>query len=58
MLSIIGVTLAGHYGASLTHGPDYLTEVLRGAMTTTFRGIRILISQVSATLPGNFPEVR
>jgi len=28
MLSIIGVTLAGHYGASLTHGPDYLTEVL------------------------------
>jgi uncharacterized membrane protein/mono/diheme cytochrome c family protein len=26
--SVIGVTVAGHYGSSLTHGPDYLTEVL------------------------------
>ena len=25
---VIGVTIAGHYGASLTHGTDYLTEVL------------------------------
>lgn len=28
LFSVIGVSIAGHYGASLTHGPDYLTEVL------------------------------
>ncbi|MEK6781292.1 MAG: DUF1549 domain-containing protein [Bacteroidota bacterium] len=28
IFSVIGVTIAGHYGASLTHGTDYLTEVL------------------------------
>ena len=28
IFSVIGVTIAGHYGASLTHGSDYLTEVL------------------------------
>ena len=28
IFSTIGVTIAGHYGASLTHGSDYLTEVL------------------------------
>src|SRR5690606_13629394 len=27
-LSGIGVGLAGHFGASLTHGEDFLTEVL------------------------------
>lgn len=27
-LTVGGVTLAGHYGAMLTHGDDYLTEVL------------------------------
>lgn len=27
-LTVVGVTVAGHYGASLTHGEDYLTEVL------------------------------
>lgn len=27
-LTVGGVTLAGHYGAMLTHGEDYLTEVL------------------------------
>ena len=27
-LTVVGVTIAGHYGASLTHGEDYLTEVL------------------------------
>jgi uncharacterized membrane protein/mono/diheme cytochrome c family protein len=26
--TVIGVAIAGHYGASLTHGSDYLTEVL------------------------------
>ncbi|MEX6686852.1 DUF1549 domain-containing protein [Danxiaibacter flavus] len=27
-LTVIGVTIAGHYGAGLTHGEDYLTSVL------------------------------
>ncbi len=27
-LAVLGVAIAGHYGASLTHGVDYLTEVL------------------------------
>lgn len=27
-LTVIGLTIAGHYGASLTHGEDYLTSVL------------------------------
>lgn len=26
--TVVGVTVAGHYGASLTHGEDYLTSVL------------------------------
>lgn len=29
-LTVLGVTLAGHYGASLTHGEDYLTGALPG----------------------------
>ncbi len=28
LLSVAGVSIAGHMGASLTHGADYLTEVL------------------------------
>ncbi|MFT3751205.1 MAG: DUF1549 domain-containing protein [Agriterribacter sp.] len=28
--TVLGVTIAGHYGASLTHGEDYLTSVLPG----------------------------
>ena len=28
MLTVFGVSLAGHYGAMLTHGDDYLTSVL------------------------------
>ena len=28
MFAVFGVTLAGHYGASLTHGDDFLTSVL------------------------------
>ncbi|WP_461082645.1 DUF1549 domain-containing protein [Spirosoma flavus] len=28
--TVLGVTLAGHYGALLTHGEDYLTSVLPG----------------------------
>ncbi len=27
-ITVVGVTVAGHYGASLTHGEDYLTSVL------------------------------
>ncbi|MDR3716845.1 MAG: DUF1549 domain-containing protein [Puia sp.] len=27
-LTVLGVTVAGHYGASLTHGEDYLSSVL------------------------------
>ncbi|OJY86476.1 MAG: hypothetical protein BGP14_20810 [Sphingobacteriales bacterium 44-15] len=30
-LTVAGVTIAGHYGASLTHGDDYLSGVLPGA---------------------------
>jgi uncharacterized membrane protein/mono/diheme cytochrome c family protein len=30
-LTVAGVTVAGHYGASLTHGEDYLTSVLPSA---------------------------
>lgn len=26
--TVVGITVAGHYGASLTHGEDYLTSVL------------------------------
>ena len=26
--TVVGITIAGHYGASLTHGEDYLTSVL------------------------------
>ena len=29
-LTVAGITIAGHYGASLTHGEDYLTSVLPG----------------------------
>ena len=28
VLTVVGVTVAGHYGALLTHGEDYLTSVL------------------------------
>lgn len=30
IVTVAGVTVAGHYGASLTHGDDYLTSVLPG----------------------------
>jgi uncharacterized membrane protein/mono/diheme cytochrome c family protein len=30
LFSVVGVIIAGHFGASLTHGVDYLTEVLPG----------------------------
>ena len=30
-LTVVGVTVAGHYGASITHGEDYLTSVLPSA---------------------------
>jgi uncharacterized membrane protein len=30
LLTTMGVTVAGHYGASLTHGTNYLTETLPG----------------------------
>lgn len=28
MVTILGVTITGHFGASMTHGPDFLTSVL------------------------------
>ena len=36
--SVIGVTIAGHLGASLTHGSDYLTEVLPLGDAKSFSG--------------------
>jgi uncharacterized membrane protein/mono/diheme cytochrome c family protein len=30
-MTVLGVTIAGHYGASLTHGDNFLTEVLPGS---------------------------
>ncbi|MES1221152.1 MAG: DUF1549 domain-containing protein, partial [Bacteroidota bacterium] len=33
-LTVLGVTVAGHYGASLTHGDDYLTSVLPSKAST------------------------
>ena len=34
-LTVVGVTIAGHYGASLTHGDDYLTSVLPSKSSST-----------------------
>ena len=34
IVTVIGVTVAGHLGAMLTHGDDYLTSVLPGQSTT------------------------
>ena len=31
ILTVVGVSVAGHFGAMLTHGDDYLTSVLPGA---------------------------
>ncbi len=33
-LTVLGVTVAGHYGASLTHGEDYLSGVLPSRSST------------------------
>ncbi len=33
MITVTGVTVAGHFGASLTHGEGYLTEMLPGSKT-------------------------
>jgi len=30
VITAVGVTIAGHYGASLTHGDEYLTEMIPG----------------------------
>src|SRR5690606_35527850 len=30
ILSVVGITIVGHYGAMLTHDEEYLTEVLPG----------------------------
>lgn len=38
VVSVIGVTIAGHLGASLTHGSDYLTEVLPLGNENNFSG--------------------
>ena len=37
-MSVIGVTIAGHLGASLAHGSDYLTEVLPLGDENSFSG--------------------
>lgn len=34
MVTVLGVTVAGHYGSELTHGDDYLSSVLPGSTTT------------------------
>jgi uncharacterized membrane protein len=31
LITVLGATVAGHYGAGLTHGADYLSSVLPGA---------------------------
>lgn len=36
--AVLGVTIAGHYGASLTHGSDFLTEVLPWNNENDFQG--------------------
>lgn len=33
-ITVLGVTVAGHYGAELTHGADYLSSVLPGGEST------------------------
>jgi uncharacterized membrane protein len=35
LVTVFGVSLAGHYGAMLTHGDDYLTSVLPSSVRTT-----------------------
>lgn len=30
VITVVGVSVTGHFGASLTHGPDFLTSVLPG----------------------------
>ncbi|MBX3257392.1 MAG: DUF1549 domain-containing protein [Chitinophagaceae bacterium] len=37
-VTVAGVTIAGHYGASLTHGEDYLTGVLPSSESTSPEG--------------------
>jgi uncharacterized membrane protein len=38
VFTVFGVTIAGHYGASLTHGTDYFTEVLPWSEGNTLLG--------------------
>ncbi len=41
-LTVVGVTVAGHYGASLTHGEDYLTSVLPSSNNTAVKSDFVL----------------
>lgn len=41
-LTVVGVTVAGHYGASLTHGEDYLTSVLPSSNNTATKSNFVL----------------
>lgn len=51
MLTVVGVTLAGHYGALLTHGEDYLTGVLPKGDTDTSPGNKATLAFASTNQP-------
>ncbi len=49
--TVLGVTLAGHFGSGLTHGDDYLSSVLPGANTTdTSDGNNFVLASYKGTL--------
>lgn len=51
MLTVVGVTLAGHYGALLTHGEDYLTGVLPNGDPDTSPGNKATLAFASTNQP-------
>ncbi|MEZ0486100.1 DUF1549 domain-containing protein [Fibrella aquatica] len=53
--TVVGVSLAGHYGAMITHGDDYLTSVLPGGKKETPVGSTV--SFVSNGQPLNEQQV-
>lgn len=50
VVTTIAVTIAGHYGASLTHGEEYLTELLPSDSSKKTDSKFILASQTSGNL--------
>ncbi len=46
IFTVVGVTVAGHYGASLTHGADFLTSALPG--NDEFRNSNFDVTQFSS----------